>query len=178
MFKGFKAAVNDFARDKGIFDRALLTENYDVLSSIIWEFNNEVKFAASGFEAPAIDLIGNDIQDLLNFTIPAKHVYLSIFPENGKTFCIIAWLKEDDIFFSGYRNQLADLNNQQRKNFINNELPIISENIVINPESWNKLENDKKEEFYQLLQGMDTMLGIDGGYINRLMPTSYNLFEL
>jgi hypothetical protein len=81
-----------------------LTGNYDVLSSVVWEFDQSVKFAGTGFETITYDLEGNKIQDLLNPNVSAKHIFVMVFPEGEKTYCIISWLKENDDLFARYKS--------------------------------------------------------------------------
>lgn len=177
-FGGMHLAVNDFEPVKQKFDRALLDKNYDILTSVVWEFNQRVNFAGTGFEAPTKDLDGNKIQDISNSDVLAKHVFVMVFPEDDKTYCIISWLKENDKLFSGYHKQLIELNENQRKNYINNILPIISENIAINPDVWEQWEDYKKDEFGSLIWELETLAELSGSGWNRLEPTVYDLFEL
>lgn len=177
-FGGMKLAFEDFQPVKQVFDNALLTGKYDVLSSVIWEFPISVKFAASGFEAPSTDLQGKKIQNLLGTKTSAKHIFIMVFPEDNKTYCIISWLKTNDNFFSEYRRQLENMDMQQRKNYINNTLPIISENIAINPEAWDKWDKSKKDEFGALIWGLSDLSELNGQFFNRLEAPLYDLFSL
>jgi hypothetical protein len=177
-FGGMQLAVNDLDPVKQQFDKALLDKNYDILTSLVWEFNQKVNFAGTGFEAMTRDLMGNKIQDLLNLDVLAKHIFVMVFPEEDKTYCIISWLKENDELFSVYHKQLLELNEQQKKNYINNLLPMISENIAINPDSWERWEDYKKDEFGSLIWGMETLAELTGMEWDRLEPTVYDLFEL
>lgn len=93
-YRGMHMANDDLENVKKIFDTALLTGNYDVLSSVVWEFDQSVKFAGTGFEVMTHDLEGNKIQDLLNPNVSAKHIFVMVFPEGEKTYCIISWLKK------------------------------------------------------------------------------------
>ena len=177
-FGGMQMAINDFGPVKEKFDKALLDGNYDILTSVVWEFNQSVNFAGTGFEAMSRDLKGNKIQDLSKQQILAKHIFVMVFPETEKTYCIISWLKENDDIFSGYYRQLQELNEQQKKNYINNLLPMISENIAINPKAWILWEDYKKNEFSSLILGMETIAEISGMTWDRLDPLTYDLFEL
>lgn len=178
-FSGFELAKNDLDECKVEFDKALLNSKYDILSSIVWEFNKPIKFAASGFQVPERDLKGNKIQDLRNINELMKHIFITIFPEGEKSYCIISWLRSNDNIFKDFNDQLNSLNNDERKIFINNLLPIACENITINPEAWDRLEENKKEEFGMLIYGMADLFSMetDENY-NMLEPTSYDLFEL
>jgi len=177
-YRGMHIAVGDLKKVKEVFDAALLTESYNILSSIVWEFNQTVKFAGTGFEAMTHDLEGNKIQDLKNPNISAKHIFVMVFPEENKTYCIISWIKENDSFFASYKQQLISLSEEKRKIYINNLLPMISENIVVNPESWDNWEEYKRNEFGALEFGFATLFEAEGKYWDRLKPPVYNLFDL
>ena len=177
-FCGFHMAIDDFQDVKKIFDTALLTGNYDVLSSVVWEFDQPVKFAGTGFEAMTHDLEGNKIQDLFNPNVSAKHIFVMLFPEGEKTYCIISWLKENDDLFAKYKQQLLRLPEEKKKIYINNLLPMISENIVVNPEAWDNWEEYKRNGFGEIEFGIATLFEAEGDYWDRLEAPIYDLFDL
>ncbi|EZH64724.1 hypothetical protein DH09_19590 [Bacillaceae bacterium JMAK1] len=177
-YGGLQMAINDFGPVKNQFDKALLDKDFDILTSVVWKFNQSAKFAGTGFEAMTKDLQGNNIQDLLNPDILAKHIFVVVFPDGDKTYCIISWLKANDDLFSGYYQQLIHLNEQEQKNYINNVLPMISENITINTEAWDKWEDYKKDEFGSLIWGMEVLAELSGRPGDRLESPLYDLFEL
>lgn len=177
-YSGFNLALQDFEPVKKCFDSALLNKDYNILTSIVWEFDKEIKFAGTGFQAPTKDLNGNTLQDLGDKDNLVKHMFISIFPENGKSYCIISWLKDNDALFLNYRNQLNTLNIEQRKVYINNLLPRKSENIAVNPEAWDAWDENKKEEFGSILWGMAEFTESLGLSWSMLEPTAYDLFEM
>lgn len=173
-----KLAIEDFIEDKKIFDKAILEKDYSVLTSIIWEFDKAVKFACTGFEALQYDLNSRRVQDLLDFSKPAQHVYVCVFPEDEKTYCIISWFKKNDGMFSSYFEQLKGLDEVKKRNFINNLLPMISENLVVNPEAWEKLSQSQKNEFESYVWGMETIAQEMRIKVDRTEAPSYDMFEL
>lgn len=177
-FRGMQLAIDDFKNEKEIFDNALLSNNYDVLTSVVWEFDQSINFAGTGFEALTRDLENNELQDINDLNKQMKHIFFMVFPEGEKAYCIISWIKEENDIFSNYYEQLNNLTVKERKIYINNMLPIISENIAINPEAWDKLEEYKKNNFYELIFGMDELANMMGIESNRLEKTLFDLFEL
>ena len=175
-FLGTQMAVKDLKIEGEEFNKALLSGNYDILTSIVWEFDGEVKFAATGTESPQFDLANVKIQDLTDLNTPAKHMYFSVFPEKGKTYCIISWLKSNDKLFASIRNKLTSIDCKLRKNYINNLLPIITENIAINPEAWDRMSTIQKNGFMSRFRGEDTFLQMIGEPLDRLSKTEYDLF--
>lgn len=175
---GFDMAITDYEEEKAFFDKALLTKDYDILTSFVWEFPGFSNFAVTGGEAPMSDFSGKKIQDLLNPNIPARHIYLCVFPENDKTYAIIAWLKKFDDLFSSIKDRLSTLTEIEKKNYINNTVPIIAENIAIKPSSWDSLSKMAKEEFSMLFAGIADLMEMTGEKLDRLQVPSYDLFSL
>lgn len=174
---GFDMSVSDFEKEKSIFDNALINSNYDVLTSIVWEFEGFSNFAATGGEAPMMDYDNQVIQNLLNPNVPVGHIYITVFPENDKTYAIISWLKEYDSTFSTIKKKLENISEQEKKNYINNTLPIVAENIAIKPSSWNAIPSYAKEEFFMLFAGISELMQINGQIFDRFQKPSFDLFE-
>lgn len=175
---GFEMAVADFEDEKTVFDNALLQKKYDVLTSLVWEFDGFSNFAVTAVEAPMYDFSGNKIQDLLNPDIRARHMYLSVFPENDKTYAIISWLKENDELFSTMKEKLDLLTEEERKNYINNTIPIIAENVAIKPSAWENMSETAKQAFTILFLGMADIMALTGTPYNRFDEPSFDLFSI
>lgn len=175
---GFTMAVDDFREEKSAFDDALLTKHYDVLTSIVWYFDGFSNFAATGGEAPSLDFDSNQIQDLLNPHIPVRHIYYSVFPENNKTIAIISWLKIYDDIFSSIKERLNKATDIEKRNYINNTLPMIAENIAIKPSSWEAMSEKAQEEFSMIFYGLADFIELDGLKFNRFQAPSYDMFLL
>ncbi len=135
--KGFELGLSDNDKEKQLFDEALLSEKYDVVNSAVWEIPYEVDFAVSIMIAIEHDILGNKINDLRN-DIDIKTVYLNIFPAKGKSFCIWSWLTINNGVYKRFSEQFLSLSEEERKNYLNNNLPRWSDAIVISPRLWNK----------------------------------------
>lgn len=174
----FEMAVNDFSEEKTIFDDALLNKNYSVLTSLVWSFDGFSNFAASGCEAPSLDFDSTPIQDLMNPNIALKHIFISVFPESNKTYAIIAWLKQNDHLFSSIIERLQNTTDEEKRNYINNTIPMITENICIKPSAWNALSKSQQEEFGMLFYGLADLVEAEGCKIDRFQKPSFDLFDL
>lgn len=171
-------AVNDYLEEKQFFDNALIKKEYNVLTSFVWSFNGFSNFAAVGGEAPSLDFQGKQIQDLSNPNVPARHIYITVFPEGEKTYAIISWLKQFDNLFSSIGEKLRSLSDDEKKNYINNTLPIITENIAIRPSAWEAVDSQSKEAFLILFAGLAQFMEADGEKYNRFEKASFDLFSL
>ncbi len=174
-YNGWELAVADLKSEKDFFDNCLINKEYDGLTSIIWEFSGFSHFAASGMDTPTIDFCGNNIQDLSDKNYVAKHIYYYVFPQKTKTFVIIAWKKEFNHFFSNIYERLRAFTEEERKNYISNKLPIITDNIVIKPSSWRCLSKSERENFLFLCFA-DPLISDDPN--NCLSKPPFDLFLL
>lgn len=172
---GFELAIKDFLLDKKEFDNSIQNKCFDSLINRVWEFENEIKFAGSCFYSPEKDFAGKRIQNIENVNVPLSHVFLTVFPQEGKTYAIISWLKKDGLLFQSYGSSLDKLKNNERQNFISNELLRSGENIAINPESWDSLSQERKEIF---LQKLAPYLEVLVGGSDPREDIGVNLFEL
>lgn len=85
--------------------------------------------------------------------------------------------KYDDVF-STIKQRLDALTVQEKKNYVNNTLPFITENIAIKPSSWDALSEHEKEEFSMIFYGLPELMEIEGEKFDRFQRTSFDLFAL
>ncbi|WP_158696543.1 YecA family protein [Staphylococcus agnetis] len=173
--KGQDMAIYDFSRKKLEFNKAIKSEKYDCLINTVWEFNFEINFAGSGYQAPIFDLEGNELQNLLKEDLMG-HIYYNVFPEEGKSFAIISWLKSDNFKLRNLKLQLDSLTEIQRQNYISNLLINNTDNLVINPKSWNKLPEFQKE-FFGMYESI-SLFESEGGFFSMIDDASVNLFKI
>lgn len=179
MFSGDRLAVRDLEACKTEFDNAILDQEYNILTSIVWEFDKATKFAASGYTTLTRDLEGIILQDLTDLNATMKHVFFTIFAEGDRSFCIISWLKTNDSLFQSYKDQLVKLADEQKITYLNNLIPMEAENIVINPTAWDTLSKPQQDEFGSLIWNMGYLYEMMSGEgVNMLEQPSFNLFEL
>lgn len=174
----FEFSVQDLNKVKNIFDECLLNDVYhNKLNSLVWEFDQDSKFAATGFVALEKDLNGNRLQHITDTSVSMKHIFFISFPQNGKTFAILAWLTENNDLFKKFELQLMALTKEQRINFLSNFILLNTENVAINPEAWDSLSEIQKHDSYFTYNGW--RFGIeDQIYESILERTEFNLFDL
>lgn len=173
--EGFELALKDFLLDKELFDNSIRNKEYNTLTNRVWEFEGEVKFSGSCYYSPEKDFKGIRIQNLENTIPPIRHIFLTVFPQNNKSYAILSWFRRDDELFNSYGRALDKLDLKERKIFISNELLKSGENIAINPEAWDSLSLEKKNRFLELLDPFFELL--IGGSDSR-DDVGVNLFEL
>lgn len=175
---GYELSTMDYEYEKEIFCKALLSHDYDVLTSIVWVFEGESHFAATGGEAPAYDANLKFIQDLSNPDICVRHIYYSAFSEDGKTYFLISWLKGFNEIFKAHFEKLLSLSLQERKNYVNNTLAVSTENVAIRPSSWNSMSEEQKNAYGMLFSGLIEISEAMGHPYDRLQEPGFDLFSI
>lgn len=140
LTKGLELGISDNSKLLKIFNNALLVKNYDILDYYILEIPYEVKFCCCGMIQLYRDLLGNKINDydkLGDIDTPLKNLYINIFPENNKSYCIFSWLKSDSIY-ENFITQFSRMSLKNKINYLNNMLPRETDKIFINPLLWKK----------------------------------------
>lgn len=174
-YLGVEHSIKDFLYDKSILDTCLISEDYSSkVGSIIWEWDYEVLFTGIAFDSPTTDFEGRKLQDLSNLNLKIGHFFYTIFPENGRTYCIISWLKEFENVLNPLINKLNVLTDFERKIYLNNIFVKQSDEVVLSPKLFNSLTDDDKRNIQFASQGgalFDAFLEMDGP------PANYDLSD-
>lgn len=132
------AMENEEKHDK--FNEYILNNEFNKISFSIWEIRYEVDVAVSAMLEIEHDINGKEINNLRS-TKPLKSIYLNVFASNNKSYCILSWLNEDNIY-DEYVKQFMNLNIIDRCNYLNNNLPRWTDSIIISPRLWDEWGND------------------------------------
>ena len=138
--KGLELGICDNNKLLNIFNEALLKNNYNIIRYYVFEIPYEVKFCCCGMIQLYRDLMGNKINDydkLEDENVPLKNLYVNIFPEKNKSFCIFSWIKADSIY-ENFIDQFKKMTFRNKINYLNNMLPKETDKIFINPRLWKK----------------------------------------
>ena len=173
----FTLAKRDMEKDKEVFDAAILNNEFNFLNYVVYDFDKEIKFVATGFLTPTDDLHGNKIQNLSDFEAKMSNLYFSVFPEENKSYAIVAALKNDESL-TDYITSLKRLTQEEQINFINHLIIKGTENLVINPNAWYALSEEDKESFNYSFAQIEDFFGMptDKGY--QIKNQGFDLFNL
>ncbi|OSB09716.1 hypothetical protein B2H97_10490 [Paraclostridium bifermentans] len=179
LHKGFKMAENDNNQEKELFDLYLLNSKYDEISYCIWEIPYEVSFAVSMMHGLEYDIKGMRIN---NYTSKdyIKNIYLNIFPGESKSYCIWSWLKTNDKAYDVFSKQFMKLDIKDKENYLNNNLPLWSDSVIISPRLWNRWGEGIQQALmahanFDFLYSM--MREEDDEFAYEYMHTPWNLFD-
>lgn len=148
---GTELGLSDIQKHVDMFKEILLEKKFDLLETKYISFNQEYLLAVSSGITSPFDFEGNKLNHLtINLDIPSKFLFLTIFPEDGKTHVLLSYLKKDKNFYSFIETQLLNKNEDTQKQKITNLITINSENLVLAPSLWNKLEKSQQELFLKI----------------------------
>ncbi|WP_051959916.1 hypothetical protein [Sphingobacterium sp. ML3W] len=99
---------NDIIENKNIFDRAILDKDYDAIITHVIELPLFYPIAVSSGFYLDFDFEGNSI---LHSENRMENIYITVFPDNGKTYCLLSYLKEDENLYQELASQLQSRNN-------------------------------------------------------------------
>ena len=185
LIKGLEKSVEENESIKKSFNTALDRKEYDVIKTIVITLDYEVNFSTAYMSPLSYDLEGNKISDVWSLNGRMKNIYVSIFPENTRTYILISWLKEDDCFqFDRYKEQFEQIMRQKPilLNVLNNMVACQSDNYVFSKKLLDSWGEEKTEVFRH--QCTSSFLALNGENIGltierniKKFKCQFNLFE-
>lgn len=129
------------------FNKNLCRERFSKIQTCMIEWPQEYPVAVSSMFSIERDLDGNCIND---FSRPyrTKPTFLTIFPQNGKTYVLLSSLRKDRNAF-GFLNEITSNDFETQKIVISNMICIYVENFFLSQELWSSMQN-KQQDFLEL----------------------------
>jgi len=172
---GTNKAIKDLKYYFELFKKGIESNNYDILETVTITLKSEYLLAVNSLFGLEYDLRGNMINDLSDSNKRLKVVFLNIFPQNGNTFIVLSWLKENINDFSDFKKQILSLKKENKKiNLLNNIIFNYTENLTLGPKLWNKFDAEEKQLFNEIL-GHPIELIIDKNALSK--KSLFNLFR-
>jgi len=173
-YRSLQMGLNDNDQTKTLLDQGLMDERYDILNHVVWEIPFEIEFATSTAFGLHYDINGRQINNYLAKD-RIRNLFVSIFPAEKRSFCLFSWLKDDDPVYSSFGRQFMKLSESDRKKYINNLLPLMTENIVLSPRLWEGWGQDKQKDFEALFHL--SFIFDNSMYKNMVQETHFDLFN-
>lgn len=175
-FQNLNIALDENASIKAKFDNGILNQEYGVLSHYIWELSEPIDFAVSTTFEIEYDLEGKQINDYRS-PEPLKKIFITIFTEEGKSYFIFSWLKENGDDYKRLSYQFDKLSSIEKKKYLNNLLVTYTENLVMSPRLWNRWGKDKQEDYLAYFHMSSMLPNFSNEPSDLLSDTFFDLFE-
>ncbi len=160
-------AKNDLLNNRKIFDQAIIEKDYSRITTDILILDNEYPMAVSSASDLDYDFHANCIS---HSDTRLEQFYISLFPENGKTYVLFSYLKEDSNL---YGNIVSQIKSGDR---IESKLSVLlaghCENIFFKPSYYKSYIRHQEESISKLIMNTQSdFVGYDG-YGRKLEPIS------
>jgi len=146
--KGFDIGLEDQKVTRGIFIDTYMKNKYMVIDTAVIEINEELPIAVSSTFNLELAYDGTLINDLspAGYSQRMKPCFLTIFPQNGKTYALISYLRKDRGPYK-FLQELNGLSDGEKKVVLSNLVTSYTENFTAEPNYWNSLNEDTKTRY-------------------------------
>lgn len=127
---------------KKFFDKGIMEKDYSGLETCIIELPESINFANYACVALDFDISGKKIKHTYKGFI--SRMFITIFPEENKSYMIFSCLKSDYKVYKKFFRQLKMVNVNKVKYYLDLVLPLYSENVVISPRLWEKWNEEQQ----------------------------------
>lgn len=97
------------------------------------------------------DLEGNVINDLAFYQDP-KPLFLTIFPQGGKTYVLFSYFKKHGPAYSLVLQRILAANFHFQRTIVSNIVAQYVENLFFSPDRWGRLPDKQKSDFIRLFE--------------------------
>ncbi|WP_294126205.1 SEC-C domain-containing protein [uncultured Clostridium sp.] len=153
-YENMELSFKDVEKYMNIFNEAFKNNDFNILESYVYKFDQMYDFAVTTMFNPTFDINGKMLNDIYSKDEERlKSVFISILPTQTNSFFIISYLKEDFEHFKEYLEKIKAFTDDQLKIFLNNLIPTYSENIVLSPRLWDKWTPFSRREYEKVING-------------------------
>lgn len=142
QYRAISMTLTEMNTVKNFFDKGIVSKNYTGLKTCVIELPESINFANYACIALDFDINGRKIKHTKRGFI--SRIFLTIFPEETKSYIILSCLSSDYKYYYKFFEQLKTANLDKLKFYFGLVLPLYSENIVISPRLWEKWSDEQK----------------------------------
>ncbi|SDJ53004.1 hypothetical protein [Paenibacillus naphthalenovorans] len=140
--EGSEDAENRLEIARSRMNGFLDTGNFEEVITEVIEFPEEYHIATSATVIIEKDLEGATVNDLSDFETALAPLFVTVFPQNNKTYVLLSYLKRNRRRFQFIGNQILNKSVPEKKVIISNLLISYIENIAISPIKWRLLSHE------------------------------------
>lgn len=150
-----KHSLKELNKLNNLFYQSFLNENYEVIETKLVELQKEYLIAVSSVFALEYDFEGNQINQIDNKRQKLKILFLTIFPQSGKTYALISYLKEESEDFEFLEGQILNLKEDIIIKKLNLLIAHYCENFAYSPQKWEQMGKLENKEFIKTFIGTE-----------------------
>ena len=140
LYRMLALKMQEFEPVKALFDNEIMAGTYKGIYTVAVKLPQVIKFAAYAYVAPTYDLEGKKIKHTRKGTM--HRIALTIFPEKTYSWILVSCLDTESNIYQIFFEQLGSASVDKIKFYFNMMLPLLSENVVLSPDLWEKWSED------------------------------------
>ncbi len=134
---GTRQAILDLSTILDIFSIELIksrqSRNFSRIETKIFELSYESLIAVNSLLSIKYDFQGNLINDLNDFSVTPAPIFLTVFPQAGKTFILFSWLASNSEIYQDIVLKLNSFSDSQIELFFSKLIIYHCENLFMSP---------------------------------------------
>lgn len=166
--------LKDQSATRSIFIDTAKKNKHNVIETVTIAVNEELPMAVNSSFDIELDDQGNLINDHSEtedaFKKRMKPCFLNIFPQNGKTYCLISYWRKDRTTYA-FIEKLNSMSELDKKVLISNLIAVYTENFVANPTFWKSLTLQRQDQYLAVFNSTFTPF-----HASLVLDDSFNLF--
>ncbi|SSY69950.1 Uncharacterised protein [Priestia megaterium] len=151
-------ACNNLEGLRTAFNINLQKKKYHHLITKTIVFDSEFHIAASSYIYMPHDVYGNIVNNLSSAK-NNKPLFLTVFPQSGKTYIIMSYLRKDAGYFQFIEKQIVEQTEDVQKKILSNVIAKYVSNFYLSPSRWYALNAEKQN---RVIQQLNKVLGYKG----------------
>ena len=145
FYEGIMLALDDIEKEMLAFQEVLLVEAPDRISTKLIVFEGEADVAVSACITMSHDFNGKRLEHFTSHPwLTPDQLFITIFPQNGKTFCLLSYDTNATETFAFLDEQLLNKSVAEQKELLSRLVIHHSENIVYSPRYIDALSEQQK----------------------------------
>lgn len=145
--------IQNLEKEKSFFNKILAEKTFSKLVTKAIVFDQEYHLSACCCFGPEQDLYGNPINKYPRLEEGLKNIYLTIFPQNGKTYILFSYLRKNSSRLYRLIDQINKPKEIPKKQIIiSNILASSCENVVLSPVRWSEVSDPQRKVFYDVFK--------------------------
>lgn len=148
LMLGSERILKPLEKFREVMNSNLSDKNFNEIETLTLTFDEEFHLATSDLIIMEKDLLGKTINNGSNL-FP---LFLTIFPQNGKTFVLLSCFEQDKDHYKELYKKLSSTTVMEQKEILSNILITYTFNLVLSPRVWEKFDLNKKHEISELYQ--------------------------
>ncbi|MGE1197492.1 hypothetical protein ACQJ18_22615 [Priestia megaterium] len=122
-------------------------QNFDEIVTEVIELSKEHLIAVSSITFLERDLEENIINDLSDFQISLAPLFITVFPQDGKTYVLLSYFKRNALRYKFIKKQILNKTEVEQREIISSIVMNYCENFAVSPIKWKEIDEETRPKY-------------------------------